>query len=106
MGSENAKPKVAVVGTGALGGYFGGMLLRAGIPVVMIGRPAFVEAVKRGGLLLDTRQFQETVHPEVSAELSAVAGCQVVLFCVKTTDTAEVSRQLAPHLPPGAIVVS
>jgi len=106
MRLDNTKSKVAVVGAGAVGGYFGGMLARAGVPVVMIGRPAFVQAVQRSGLFLDTTQFQETVYPEVSSELGAVAGCDVVLFCVKTTDTAEVSKQIAPHLAPGAIVVS
>ncbi|HTP68744.1 MAG TPA: ketopantoate reductase family protein [Dongiaceae bacterium] len=106
MSSEKARPKVAVVGTGAVGGYFGGMLLRAGVPVVMIGRPAFVEAVKGAGLHLDTTQFQDTVHPEVSGELSAVAGCDVVLLCVKTTDTGAVSREIARHLSTGTIVVS
>jgi 2-dehydropantoate 2-reductase len=89
-----------------VGGYFGGMLLRAGVPVMMIGRPAFVEAVRRAGLYMDTRQFKETVRPEVSSELSAVAGRDIVLFCVKTTDTAEVSQEIARHLAPGAIVVS
>ena len=106
MNTGNAKTKVAVVGTGAVGGYFGGMLLRAGVPVVMIGRPAFVEAVKKAGLYLDTTQFKETVHPEVSSELAAAAGCEIVLFCVKTTDTAETAKKLAPHLAPNAIVVS
>lgn len=106
MSSENTKPKVAVVGTGAVGGYFGGMLVRAGVPVTMIGRPAFVEGVKKSGLYLDTTRFKETVHPEVSSELSAVCGCNVVLFCVKTIDSADVSTQIAPHLAPGAIVVS
>jgi len=51
-------PKIAVVGAGAVGGYFGGMLARAGAPVVLIGRPAFVEAVNREGLILDTTQFK------------------------------------------------
>jgi len=106
MGSTKAKPKVAVVGTGAVGGYFGGMLLRAGVPVLMIGRSPFVEAVRRSGLYLDTTKFQETVHPEVSTELSSVAGCDIILFCVKTTDSAEVSKRLAPHLYPDAAVVS
>jgi len=106
MGSTEAKPKVAVVGTGAVGGYFGGMLLRAGVPVLMIGRSPFVEAVRRSGLYLDTTKFQETVHPEVSTELSSVAGCDIILFCVKTTDSAEVSKRLAPHLYPDAAVVS
>jgi len=99
-------PKTAVVGAGAVGGYFGGLLARAGAPVVMIGRPPFVEAVKKNGLFLDTLQFQESVRVEASTELSAVRGAEVVLFCVKTTDNAATARALAPLLAPGALVLS
>lgn len=99
-------PRVAVVGAGAVGGYYGGLMARTGAPVVMIGRPAFVEAVQAKGLFLETAQFQETVRVEASAELSAVRGADIVLFCVKTTDTAETARQLAPLLGPEAVVVS
>lgn len=98
--------RVAVVGAGAVGGYFGGMFARAGVPVVLIGRPAFVEAVKRDGLRIDSFQFQETVYPEAATELSAAAGADVVLFCVKTTDTASAARRLAGVLPRNALVVS
>jgi 2-dehydropantoate 2-reductase len=72
----------------------------------MIGRLSFVEAVQHSGLFLDTVQFQETVHPEASTELSAAADADVALFCVKTTDTAGVSRQLAANLSAQAVVVS
>jgi 2-dehydropantoate 2-reductase len=100
------KPKVAVIGAGAVGGYFGGMLARSGVPVTMIGRAPFVEVVNRSGLELDTKQFKETVHPRASSELSAAAGTDVVLFCVKTTDTTSVAKQLASLLPQNALVVS
>jgi 2-dehydropantoate 2-reductase len=103
---QESWPKIAVVGAGAVGGYFGGLLARAGAPVVMIGRPAFVEAVKKSGLFLDTLQFQVSVRLEASAELSAVRGAEVVLFCVKTTDNAVTARALAPLLAPGALVLS
>lgn len=106
MDTTTRNPKVAVVGAGAVGGYFGGMLARAGVPVVMIGRPSFVEAVQHSGLILDSFHFQDTVHPQASTELSAAADADVVLFCVKTTDTASVARKLADILPPTAIVVS
>jgi len=99
-------PKIAVVGAGAVGGYFGGMLARAGAPVVMVGRPAFVEAVKKNGIFLDTLQFQESVPVEASTELSAVRGAEVVLFCVKTTDNATTARALVPLLAPGALILS
>jgi 2-dehydropantoate 2-reductase len=73
---------------------------------VMIGRAAFVEAVKKNGLFLDTLQFQERVKVEVSTELSAVRGAEIVLFCVKTTDNATTAGELAPLLAPSAIVLS
>jgi 2-dehydropantoate 2-reductase len=72
----------------------------------MIGRPAFVEAVKKNGLFLDTLHFQETVRVEASTELNAVRGAEIVLFCVKTTDNAATARALAPLLAPGALVLS
>jgi 2-dehydropantoate 2-reductase len=99
-------PRVAVVGTGAVGGYFGGMLARAGAPVMMIGRGAFVEAVKKNGLFLDAVQFKESVAVQASADLRDVRGAEIVLFCVKTTDNAATANALAPMVGPGAFVVS
>jgi len=106
MTSPEPWPKIAVVGAGAVGGYFGGLLARAGAPVVMIGRPASVEAVKKNGLFLDTLHFQESVRVEASTELSAVRGTEIVLFCVKTTDNAATARAIAPLLAPNALVLS
>jgi 2-dehydropantoate 2-reductase len=106
VSQKESWPKIAVVGAGAVGGYFGGLLARAGAPVVMIGRAAFVETVNKNGLFLDTVQFQESVKVESSTELSAVRGAEIVLFCVKTTDNATTARALAPLLAPSAIVFS
>jgi len=99
-------PRIAVVGAGAVGGYFGGLLARAGAPVIMIGRRAFVEAANQDGLFLDTLQFQVKVRVEASTELAAVDGAEVVLFCVKTTDNAPTARAIAPVLAKGALVLS
>src|SRR6266436_2122033 len=95
MTSSENWPRIAVLGAGAVGGYFGGMLARAGAPVIMIGRATFVEAVRKNGLLLDTLQFQETLRVEASTELEAARGAEVILFCVKTTDTESTARALA-----------
>jgi 2-dehydropantoate 2-reductase len=73
---------------------------------MMIGRAAFVEAVKKNGLFLDAVSFKESVRVEASTDLKDVRGGEIVLFCVKTTDNAAVSRELAPLLAPGAAVVS
>ncbi len=106
MNQPDTWPRVAVVGAGAVGGYFGGMLARAGAPVVMIGRAPFVEALNSSGLFLDTLHFKETVRVAASTELSAAHGADLVLFCVKTTDTAATARELAPYLGPRTIVLS
>ena len=106
MTEPSAWPKIAVVGAGAVGGYFGGMLARAGAPVVMIGRPPYVEAVNKDGLLLDTLHFKESVRVQAATELEAARGAGVILFCVKTTDTAAAARALAPLLSPQAIIIS
>jgi 2-dehydropantoate 2-reductase len=82
------------------------MLARAGAPVMMIGRAAFAEAVKKNGLFLDTVQFKESVRVEASADLKDIRGAEIVLFCVKTTDNSATARELAPLLSPEAIVVS
>lgn len=106
MTAEQTWPRIAVVGAGAVGGYFGGMLARAGAPVMMIGRSAFVDAVKKNGLFLDTLQFKESVRVEASTELTDVRGAEIVLFCVKTTGNASTASALAPLLAPNALVVS
>jgi 2-dehydropantoate 2-reductase len=106
MNVEANWPKVAVVGAGAVGGYFGGLLARAGVRVTLIGRPALVEAVKKSGLRLDTVQFEDTVHPEVSTELCAAAGADIVFFCVKSTDTVSTAKDLAQHISASCAVLS
>jgi len=98
--------RVAVVGAGAVGCYYGGMLARAGVPVTLIGRPSHVEAMRRDGLRLTTAAFDEHIRVEASSELAAAAGAMLVLVCVKSTDTESTGIELVPHLAPGARVLS
>lgn len=100
------QPRIAVLGAGAVGCYFGGMLARAGTPVTLIARRVRAEAIQREGLFVDAVHFQERVPVAASADLSAVRAAEVVLFCVKTVDTETASQQLRPHLAPGALVIS
>lgn len=101
--------KVAVMGAGAVGCYYGGMLARAGHDVVLIGRSQHVEAIERDGLRLETQSFDERIgapHLRASADASAVAGAQLVLFCVKSTDTVSAGESIAPHLQADALVLT
>jgi 2-dehydropantoate 2-reductase len=98
--------KIAVMGAGAVGCYYGGLLARAGNDVVLIGRPRHVEAVERQGLRLETKTFDERISISASTEASVVRGAQLVLFCVKSNDTESGAAAIKPHLAADALVLS
>lgn len=98
--------KIAVMGAGAVGCYYGAMLARAGHDVTLIGRPNHVEAMNRDGLLLDFGSSQEYVSVTGATDVSAIAGTELVLFCVKSTDTTDAGAQIKPFLNPDTIVLS
>jgi len=103
---EEGWPRIAVVGAGAVGCYFGGMLARAGAPVTLIGRAQRVEAINRDGLFIDSIHFKERISVSATTDLAAVRDTQLVLFSVKTVDTEDTAKLLAPLLAPETNVVS
>jgi 2-dehydropantoate 2-reductase len=98
--------RVAVLGAGAVGCYYGGMLARAGHPVTLIGRPLHVDAFATSGLRFEGLKFDERVAVDASTKAAAVRGAKLVLFCVKSTDTDKSAAQIAPFLEADAIVVN
>ena len=98
--------KVAVMGAGAVGCYYGGMLARAGHEVTLIGRAQHVEAVRRTGLRLQTGAFDASVPMQASEEASGVRGAKLVLFSVKSPDTERAGASLEPHLDPDAVILT
>lgn len=98
--------KIAVMGAGAVGCYYGAMLARAGHEVCLIGRPQHVEAVNARGLILETSQFTEAVRVTASVTASGVADADIVLFCVKSNDTAGAGDEMAPYVKEGATILS
>lgn len=97
--------KIAVMGAGAVGCYYGGLLARAGHTVVLIARPLHVAAISQHGLRLQTTTFDTHVPLAASSEPAAVAGADVVLFCVKSTDTEGAGALIRPHLAANALVL-
>jgi 2-dehydropantoate 2-reductase len=99
------KLTIAVMGAGAVGCYYGGMLARAGHAVTLIGRPPHVQAVQQHGLRLQATTFDEHVPLHASADASAVQGADAVLFSVKSTHTEAAGASMQAHLAPGALVL-
>ena len=105
MSDTQEWPRIAVLGAGAVGGYFGGMFARAGAPTVFIGRKHFADAVTSKGLVLDKLHGQERIRATATVEMSAVRDCSLILFCVKANDTLATATQMAPFVRPDATVV-
>lgn len=98
--------KVAVMGAGAVGCYYGAMLAQAGHELVLIGRTPHVEAIGRTGLRLQTAATDVRLPVPATSDAGAVAGAQAVLFCVKSGDTERAAAAMAPALAPDALVLS
>lgn len=99
--------RIAVVGAGGVGGYFGAKLARAGESVVMLARGPHLDAIRRHGVRV--RSVQEG---DIAAKVEAVesfAGqppVDIALFCVKSFDTRSAAEALRPVVGPSTGVVS
>jgi 2-dehydropantoate 2-reductase len=98
--------RVVIVGAGAVGCYFGGMLARVGVPVTLIGRAAHIDVIRRDGVFIDRSDFQDYIRVDGSTDIRAVAQGTIVLLCVKTVDTETAAAAIAPHLGTGSLLIS
>jgi 2-dehydropantoate 2-reductase len=97
---------VGVLGAGAVGGYYGAMLARAGVPVRFVARPAQAAVLHERGLRLQAQSFDERLRVQASDDPSFLSACELVLVCVKSGDTEAAADQLAPVLRTGTVVLS
>jgi 2-dehydropantoate 2-reductase len=99
--------KILIMGTGAVGGYFGGKLARAGNEVVFVARGENLRALKERGLRVVSCDGDFEVRPVTAVATPAEAGlCDLVLVCVKSHDTVAAAEALHSAVGPETIVVS
>ena len=98
--------KIYVLGAGAVGCYFGGMLARAGQDITLLGRSERVEAINELGLEMDCKSFQELVYVKASDDLSVLRDADLVLLSVKSLDTEKTIQAIASTLPSHAVILS
>jgi len=99
--------RIAVMGTGAVGGYFGAKLAAAGHELAFIARGQHLEAMRRGGLRIESPSGN--LHIRDAAFAGSPADCRtvdLVLFCVKSYDTATALETLAPLLGDRTAILS
>ncbi len=98
--------KISVMGAGAVGSFYGAMLVQAGHDVTFIGRPAQVATLREHGLRLEKGGSVTRLLVQASAEPSAVSSADMVIFSVKSSDTETAAKTIAPFLAPHAVVLS
>jgi 2-dehydropantoate 2-reductase len=98
--------KIAVYGTGGVGGYFGGRLAQAGADVHLIARGTHLEALQRDGLRVKSVRGDFTADVPVTDNPTDIGPCDFVLFTVKSFDTEDAARELHPLLDEETAVIS
>src|SRR5690606_8961198 len=99
--------RVAIMGTGAVGGYYGALLARAGHDVVFVARGAQLEALRARGLRIVGDEEDFTLHPLTVVANPAQGGVvDVVLLCVKAYDVENAARACLPMLGRSSYVLT
>ena len=99
--------RIAVVGAGGTGGYFGGLLARAGQDLTFIARGANLEALRARGLTVHSRLAGTfTVPVKATDNPSEVGSVDLVLFCVKTYDVDAAAQSIRPLIHPETMLLS
>ncbi len=97
--------KIAVMGSGGVGGYFGGLLARGGEEVTFIARGAHLEAIRRNGLEVRSVPGDFRVRAAATHEPASVGPVDLVLFAVKGYDTEAAGEQIRSLLGPETTVL-
>lgn len=98
--------RVAIVGAGGVGGYFGGRLVQAGEEVVFIARGAHLQAMQAHGLRVESPLGDVVVSPvQATAKPANVGIVDVVLVAVKAWQVAEVAQAIEPLVGPETSVI-
>ena len=103
--------RIAIVGLGGVGGYFGGKLARAYASsgeheIIFIARGEHLKAIQQNGLKLLTREGDYTAWPNIATDQSASAGAlDLILFCVKSYALEDAATRLKNNVSPQTVVI-
>ena len=98
--------RIAIFGTGGVGGYFGARLAKGGNDVAFLARGAHLDAIRRGGLRIQSAGGDIDLRDVVASDdPSSLAPVDVVMFCVKLWDVEQAATRLAPLLGERGVVI-
>jgi 2-dehydropantoate 2-reductase len=90
--------KVVVVGAGAVGGFFGGLLHKAGEEVSFLARGKHLQAMKNNGLSIKSELSTFTVNAQFTDQYDDISTADLVLLTVKSTETKRTIEKIKPYI--------
>ena len=98
--------RVAVVGTGGIGGPYGAALAKSGAEVTFVARGAHLAAIRENGLRIEGDRGETHIKPaQATDDIAGIGTVDFVLFCVKFWDVEDVGRQLRAVVGPQTAIV-
>ena len=99
--------KILIMGTGAIGGCYGGLLARSGEDVVLLARTANLSAIRERGLRVESDTFGDfSVQPEAVDTLDDSWTADLILFCVKGYHNEQAMTDMAPAVGDGTTILT
>jgi 2-dehydropantoate 2-reductase len=98
--------KIGVMGSGAVGSFFGSFLSNNMHDVTYVARGAHLAEMKKNGLVILKDNEETTIHGKFTNDISKLADCELVLFCVKSGDTKETAIKLKEVIKESAHVIN
>lgn len=99
--------RIVILGSGGVGGYFGGRLAAAGADVIFVARGAQLAALRSNGLtIVSSRGNLHLARVRTAQSIAEIETADLVMICVKLWDTETVARSLVPIAQRGAAIVS
>jgi 2-dehydropantoate 2-reductase len=98
--------KIAVVGIGAQGGFFGALLANAGNDVTLIARGQTLDALRANGLFVKSNEVGNIkLSVKATDRPSEVGPVDLIMFCVKTYDLESTAQQISPLISEGTVII-
>jgi 2-dehydropantoate 2-reductase len=99
--------RILIMGSGGVGGYFGGRLAAAGNDVTFVARGSHLAAIQKDGLLLNSQLGDVLVKPAKAVLDPAEAGkADIIMFATKMVDAESAAAQLRPAVGPETIIIA
>ncbi len=98
--------KEYLIGVGAVGGFYGGIIAKSGADITLVGRGKSFNAIKENGLVLNRPKEIQLIHPKIIEHISEIVDPEVVILAVKSYSLKEVAQELVKVVEPETTIIT